>query len=565
MRCLPFFGLLVASTVLVQAQSVSLLNQGLNDAVRRAQLWGSVPATSSSFCVRPVNAVLALGFTDPYGLDPKYDFTRPGDDTVKAIAPQLKYKDLAYVRAVPVVTRLQFNSHHDYGWQDGPMIPNKGLQYYASAGVYGRLYKGMVEFQFAPEVVYAQNQDLPAPGVRSPRGDVPDRFGTEAYRRSSSGQSYIKLNVDFLSIGLSSANVAWGPGRFSTVMLSENAPGMSHFTVETNKPFKTKWGTFEGQFLTGKLMHSGLIYSAGPTSNGSSLEQVTRIPGLDTTFRVWTGAVGVFSPAILPGFSLGLTRILFTDGPVTNPNYTDYVALFFTNPFRGGGGGTQVGVNQMASAFMRYVMPESHVEIYGEYGFDDNRYDLEDMLVSPEHSRGYLWGVRKLQPVNGFKEYWDFTYEMGQYEGSKEMLNRTQFGYAIFYDGAPSNVGQNLGAGIGSGSNQWIFSLDKVKENKRIGFTYERIARNNDNLYAGRVPWVGTWYGFDFTKKYVESSLGLNYSERRGPVLFWVKALLTQTYNWNHWYDPAGTSSPMRANGYNLRSLNVFTGATLLL
>lgn len=166
MRCLPFFGLLVASTVLVQAQSVSLLNQGLNDAVRRAQLWGSVPATSSSFCVRPVNAVLALGFTDPYGFDAKYDFTRPGDDTIKALAPQFKHKDLAYVRAVPVITRVQFNSHHDYGWQDGPMIPNKGLQYYASAGVYGRLYKGMVEFQFAPEVVYAQNQDLPAPGVR---------------------------------------------------------------------------------------------------------------------------------------------------------------------------------------------------------------------------------------------------------------------------------------------------------------------------------------------------------------------------------------------------------------
>jgi len=189
MRCLPFFGLLVASTVLVQAQSVSLLNQGLNDAVRRAQLWGSVPATSSSFCVRPVNAVLALGFTDPYGFDAKYDFTRPGDDTVKALAPQLKYKDLAYVRAVPVVTRLQFNSHHDYGWQDGPMIPNKGLQVYTSAGVYGRLYKGLVEFQFAPEMVYAQNQDLPAPGVRAYTGDFPDRFGTDPYQRSSTGQS----------------------------------------------------------------------------------------------------------------------------------------------------------------------------------------------------------------------------------------------------------------------------------------------------------------------------------------------------------------------------------------
>ncbi len=551
--------------VAMNAQSVSLLNQGLNDAVRRAQLWGNVPATSSSFCVRPVNAVRALGFTDPYGFDAKYDFTRPGDDTLKPLAPQVKYKDLAYLRAVPVVARLQFNSHHDYGWQDGPMIPNKGLQYYASAGVYGRLYKGLVEFQFAPEMVYAQNQDLPAPGVRRWRGDLPDRFGTDPYRRSSAGQSYIKLNVDFLSIGLSSANVAWGPGRYSTVMLSENAPGMQHFSVESNKPLKTKWGTLEGQFLTGKLMHSGFSYSVGPTGDGSSLAPVFSVPGLDTTFRVWTGAVGVFSPKILPGFSLGVTRIVFTDGPVTNPNYSDYVALFFSNPFRGGGGGTQVGVNQMASAFVRYVMPESHAEFYGEYGFDDNRYDLEDLIVSPDHSRGYMWGVRKLQPVNGMKEYWDFTYEMGQYEGAKEMLNRTQFGYAVFYDGSPSNSGQYLGAGIGSGSNQWILNLDKVKENKRYGFTYERIARNNDILYERRVPWVGTWYGFDFTKKYVESSLGVNYSERRGPVLFWAKALLTQTYNWNHWYDPAGTSSPMRANGYNLKSVNVFTGATLLL
>ena len=559
------FKLFVLAVASAHAQSVSLLNQGLNDAVRRAQLWGSVPATSSSFCVRPVNAVRALGFTDPYGFDAKYDFTKPGDDTINALAPQLTYKDLAFVRAVPVITRVQFNSHHDYGWQDGPMIPNKGLQMYASAGVYGRLYKGLIEFQYAPEVVYAQNQDLPAPGVRRWRGDLPDRFGTEAYRRSSGGQSYIKLNVDFLTVGLSSANVAWGPGRFSTIMLSENAPGMNHFSVESNKPLKTKWGTLEGQFLTGKLKHSGFLYSTGPTGDGSSLEPVFAVPGLDTTFRVWTGAVGVFSPTILPGFSLGVTRVVFTDGPVTNPNYSDYIALFFSNPFRGGGGGTQVGVNQMAGAFVRYVMPESHVEFYGEYGFDDNRYDLEDLIVSPDHSRGYMWGVRKLQPVNGTKEYWDFTYEMGQYEGAKEMLNRTQFGYAVFYDGSPSNSGQYLGAGIGSGSNQWILNLDKVKENKRIGFTYERIARNNDALYERRVPWVGTWYGFDFTKKYVESSLGVNYSERRGPVLFWAKALLTQTYNWNHWYDPAGTSSPMRANGYNLKSVNVFTGATILL
>ena len=55
------------------AQSVSLLNKPLNDAIRRAQLWGDVPI-ASSFCIRPVDAAKALGFDDPYSLDAKYDF-----------------------------------------------------------------------------------------------------------------------------------------------------------------------------------------------------------------------------------------------------------------------------------------------------------------------------------------------------------------------------------------------------------------------------------------------------------------------------------------------------------
>ena len=74
-----------------------------------------------------------------------------------------------------------------------------------------------------------------------------------------------------------------------------------------------------------------------------------------------------------------------------------------------------------------------------------------------------------------------------------------------------------------------------------------------------------TWYGFDFTKKYIEASYGLNFEKRIGHLMFWSKALLTQTYNWNHWYDPAGTSSVMRANGYNVKSFNIFTGLTLML
>jgi hypothetical protein len=547
------------------AQTVSLLNEGMSDALRRAQLWGTVSSTSSSFCVRPVHATRALGIKDSYRYSPLLDVY---DATTDSAGHPLRYdyKNWIRVQAVPIVSRIQYNSHHDYGWNDGPMIPNKGLQLYLNTGIYGTLANGIIEFQYAPEIVFAANQDLLAPGVRSSLGDFPDRFGTDPYTRTYSGQSYIKLNVDFLSIGFSSENVAWGPGRFTNVIMSQNAPGMKHFTVHSNKPLKTPIGSFEGQMLTGNMMHSGFRYNAGPSGSGN-LDPVYFVPGLDSTFRAFAGIVGVFSPSILPGFSIGVTRVLYTAQAVQNASYADYIKLFFTNPFRGAGGGTQVGIDQLASGFVRYVLPESHAEFYGEYGFDDNRYDLEDMLVSPEHSRGYMFGVRKLQPVDGWKHYWDFSYEMGQYEGSKELMNRNvpALGYAVFYNSDYSHRGQNLGAGIGSGSNQWIFNLDRVKDGQRLGFTYERIARNNDMLYVGRVPWVLTGYGFDITKKYIESSVGLNYSVRLGPSLIWVKALMTHTYNWNYWYNPGGGGDDMRSFGYEVNSLNVFTGMSLSL
>jgi len=575
----------------VNAQSVSLLNKPLNDAIRRSQLWGDVPI-ASSFCVRPVDAVKALGFDDPYSLDTKYDFVLDeklndgllpkvsipisrltdniSDSLTKHIVGKVFPKNLFFLRATPITTRVQYNGHHDYGWQDGPMIPNKGMQYYINGGVYGKI--GPLEFQYAPEIVHASNDSLPAPGARNIRGDSPDRFGTEIYNRTFLGQSYIKLNVRSYSIGLSSENIFWGPGRFSGIVMTENAPGMRHFTFETNKPIQTRIGSFEFNIIAAEKKRSGFSYATQLNTSPSdsltgllSLPDVFRNTDLDASFNIFSGVVGVYNPIWLPGLSIGVTREVWTLNQPENIKYFDYFKLFYSDPFRSSGAGTEVNKSQMASIFFRFVMPESHSEIYGEYGFDDNRFDIEDMLVSPEHSRAYLIGFRKIHPINERNEYIDFSAEITQIEASKEVMNRIQFGYAVFYDSDYSNYGQNIGAGIGTGSNQWVLNIDHVNSRRRFGFVFERIARNNDLLYSGQVPWVNTWYGFDFTKKYIEASIGFNYEQRLGPVIFWSKALLTQTYNWNYWYDPAGTSSIMRANGYNLQSLNIFTGLALLL
>ncbi|MDP4577901.1 MAG: hypothetical protein NWS93_01255, partial [Schleiferiaceae bacterium] len=151
--------LCVLCLVTAQAQTISVLNPILDDAVRRAQLWGDVPLTSS-MCIRPLHADRVLGIKDPFGQDSIYDFIQAGGvDKPLNLKIQDK-RGLFKLQMVPINVKFQYNSHHDHGWQDGPMVPNRGAQVFASGGVYLRLAK-FIEAQFAPEVVYAQNRAVP--------------------------------------------------------------------------------------------------------------------------------------------------------------------------------------------------------------------------------------------------------------------------------------------------------------------------------------------------------------------------------------------------------------------
>ena len=108
------------------AQSVSVLNKPLNDALRRAQLWGDVPLTSS-FCIRPVHASRALGVANPLGPDSVYDFMAVQDSLPTHLLPAFLFDlplaslglgdgiwaNFIQIQAVPITSRVQINSHHD--------------------------------------------------------------------------------------------------------------------------------------------------------------------------------------------------------------------------------------------------------------------------------------------------------------------------------------------------------------------------------------------------------------------------------------------------------------------
>jgi hypothetical protein len=147
-------------------------------------------------------------------------------------------------KILPVGLTTKFNSHSPYGWNDGGMIMAKGLQTMVSAGVYAKW--GPLSIQLQPELYYAAN-----PSYTTTTG-----YGFnsgKSFQKIYFGQSAIKLNLGPISLGLSSQNNWWGPGQFSSIMMSNNAPGFNHFSINTSKPIKTPIGSIEFQLVMGRL------------------------------------------------------------------------------------------------------------------------------------------------------------------------------------------------------------------------------------------------------------------------------------------------------------------------
>ena len=82
----------------------------------------------------------------------------------------------------------------------------------------------------------------------------------------------------------------------------------------------------------------------------------------------------------------------------------------------------------------------------------------------------------------------------------------------------------------------------------------------------GRAPWLTTWYGYDFTKKWIDWGVSGIFQNRVGNVVYYVKPMWMQTYNWMYLFHPTNVYDPaidpFRAPGWNVTSFNVFTGLT---
>ncbi|MES2417285.1 MAG: capsule assembly Wzi family protein [Bacteroidota bacterium] len=503
---------------MAQTMPVGLLDR-TDDIYRRQQLLG-IDSLKSSFMIRPLF----------YSSIPESKLLWKNDGLKASLS------------ALPIVWQQQYNSHHPYGTNDGAMISAKGYQTLLSAGVFAKI--GPLSIQLRPEFVYASNDKFTQtfeaanePSVKKSiigyhnTVDAPERLGDGAYQKLSWGQSSIRLNFDPVSIGLSNENLWWGPGEHNSLLMSNNAPGFKHLTLNTTRPVNTPIGAFEAQLIAGRLEGSGINYP----------EMVVK----RADWRYLSGVVLVYQPKWVPGLFLGFDRTFTTYHQDLGNKLGDYLPFFSSlekSSFQTGNVNTEDNRkrDQLFSLFAKWVMPEARAEVYVQYGKEDHNWNLRDLFVEPENSRAYIAGFRKLMPYKGKNdEFIQFGLEFTQMEaGNKSIRNSSTWYTHGEVKHGYTHQGQFLGAGIGPDNMQSV-DVAWVKDFKRIGFSIERRVHNNSLYYRmfgnqlePRRHWVdlglGTKFDWSYKRFILNSQLvyshSLNYQYRianQDPNLFW--------------------------------------------
>jgi hypothetical protein len=394
------------------------------------------------------------------------------------------------LRAVLPLVRTTWNSAIPFGGNDAALWAGRGVSALVRGGLVAE--RGRVRAQLLPEIAISQNRAFPfrpttAPGYSpfaspwyvppsegAPSADVPTRFGDRPYGLVTLGQSAVRVRAGGTDFGFSTENEWWGPAVRNALFLSDNAEGFPHLYARTARPLRTRLGVLEARWLVGTLTRS-LYYDT------TSTPQYRSFSGLAVTLR----------PAPVPHLTVGVERTVITDigGAWTRSLGRSLDALWtWTSDVS-----KRIEADQLFGGFVRYVLPEDHVEVYAEYARSVTPANPRELLVVPQDGQGYTVGAQVARPVSrlrglmGAAPVVRVQAEATNLEQSVT-IQQNRWGPPPFYTGfvAPGGYthrGQVLGAAIGpSGQSQWL-ATDLLGGERQLGLFVGRIRWNNDALY----------------------------------------------------------------------------------
>jgi len=390
-----------------------------------------------------------------------------------------------------------YNTTLPRGTNDGAIWQGKGYNTAISAGFAAEL--GPLKAYFRPRAGFAQNlafdlgpYDPPYIRVssisysrnrasefayRDFRGaiDYVQRYGDETYNWFDLGDSSIELRYSGFRAALSNQQIWSGPSVNTSLHFGYSAPGFRHLYLGTYRPLSTPVGSFEFSYIFGGTRKSEYFDTDGELYNMQSVNSL----------------IFVYSPRFIKGLSIGAIRTFLHPYPSSFTEYKVQAKKLFEAAVRAGLGSAENPSgydpdNQLASGFLRWVVPRAGLEIYGEYGRNDHNIDMRDFRQQPNHHRAYTIGMIKslILPKNRLLAV---GIEINQLEAMRTALTRGNNHLGGWYTHTQqvlgfTNRGQILGTGYGPGVNMQMIRSDLYDSQGKISLKAARIAYHNSRV-----------------------------------------------------------------------------------
>jgi hypothetical protein len=459
-----------------------------DDNIRDLQLLGKLQP-EQSLTIRPYILTPKLGYDSLLAMiDPEFENN--------GHLVERKHSD---IQLLPINFLQKYNSHHPYGWNDGPLSFSKGYQFVGSGGVYMRWRN--IHLTLRPEFFKTASDPYETNAFWGQR--------TSALNKLTMGQSSLRIDFGPLSVGASSQNLWLGPGRYSSLLMSNNAQGFDHFSISSNRPLKTPLGSFELNIISGTLNSN-----VNQGFENRNLKLVTP-EGFSRYLNILSFS---YNPVLLKNFYLGFNRA-FQQILENNPSnkLTDYYLIALKPLFRNEYQDNAIAIDQIISGFVKYLFPKEHAEVYFEYGWNDGKSNSRDLMLDLSHSAASIFGIKKLQYLNE-KSYLNLEAEATQMSQRPSYLQRNSGNWYLhsqLTDGY-TNQNQILGAGSGVGNNIQTLAISWNKAWTKYGIKFQHIAHDpigvTDVLKidGGRPFWDDFTYGILFKNKFKNIIFNLN-------------------------------------------------------
>ena len=258
----------------------------------------------------------------------------------------------------------------------------------------------------------------------------------------------IYVHYNGFAIGLSNDNMWWGPGLQSTLSMTNNTVGFNNFMVGSIRELRWKNISIMGRYTFSELNNEKdwkSIYFTSLTGQLTFYSEQILTFGFSRNYLTGGADIGV------PWTKSDARKIVFEGVFIKNLQKLDYTIAGHDR------------WDQTLSTWFELSFPKNKLKLFIEIGFNDNRFNLWDFIVQPDHSMASIIGFRKYGFLNRDNIIFGFEYA-NLIQGRHHIFRASPNWYDRSHYNDFSYEGRRWGAHSGSDSDDILIYFGLMNE-----------------------------------------------------------------------------------------------------